>query len=92
MTNETKKKVGRPPRVKPKKAPKGAPKKELSQRKFGLNLNQTDLKLSISGALIQSKYNGNFAAFWAELERFISGLWELPDANFITPIQDIPCL
>jgi hypothetical protein len=92
MQENTKKKVGRPPIVKPKKAPKGAPKKELAQRKFGLNLNQTDLKLSISGALIQSKYNGSFAAFWAELERFILGLSEQPDPNFITPKQDIPCL
>jgi hypothetical protein len=92
MQENTKKKVGRPKVLKPKKAPKGAPKKELSQRKFGLNLNQTDLKLSISGALIQSKYNGNFAAFWADVERFFSGLWEQPDANLITPKQDIPCL
>jgi len=92
MAEQTKNKVGRPKVLKPKKAPKGAPKKELAQRKFGLNLNQTDLKLSISGALIQSKYNGNFAAFWAELERFILGLSEQPDANFNNSQNDIPCL
>ena len=89
---QTKNKVGRPKVVKPAKGAKGAPKKELAQRKFGLNLNQTDLKMSISGALIQSKFNGNFAEFWAALKGFISGLENPNQTNLLTPKQDNPCL
>jgi hypothetical protein len=87
-----KNKVGRPKVVKPAKAPKGAPKKELAQRKFGLNLNQTDLKMTVSGALIQSKFNGDFAQFWAALGGFISGLESYTQTDLLTPKQDIPCL
>ena len=92
MQEKIKNKVGRPPVVKPAKGAKGAPKKELAQRKFGLNLNQTDLKMSISGALIQSKFNGNFADFWAALEGWVSGLSEPNQADFTNPKNDLPCL
>lgn len=92
MEDKPKNKVGRPKGVKPAKGAKGAPKKSLEQRKFGLNLNQTDLKMSISGALIQSKFNGNFAEFWAALEGFISGLETSNNTDFINSKNDLPCL
>ena len=87
-----KNKVGRPKVVKPAKAPKGAPKKELAQRKFGLNLNQTDLKMTVSGALIQSKFNGDFAEFWAALESWVLGLSEPNQTDFTNSKNDMPCL
>lgn len=89
---QTKNKVGRPKVDKPAKAPKGAPKKELAQRKFGLNLNQTNLKMSISGALIQSRFNGDFAEFWAALKGFISSLSEPIQTDFTNSKNDMPCL
>ena len=87
-----KNKVGRPKGIKPAKGAKGAPKKSLEQRKFGLNLNQTDLKMSIPGALIQSKFNGNFAEFWAALEGFISGLENSNNTDLINSKNIPPCL
>jgi len=89
---QIKKKVGRPRKNKPAKGAKGAPKKSLDQRKFGLNLNQTDLKMSISGALIQSKFNGNFAEFWAALEGFVLGLENPNQTDFTNSKNDLPCL
>ena len=92
MQDKTKRGVGRPRINKPAKGRVGAPKKELAQRKFSLNLSQTDLKLSVSGALIQSKFNGNFAEFWAALEGWVSGLSEPNQADFTNPKNDLPCL
>lgn len=92
MQDKPKNKVGRPKVVKPAKGAKGAPKKSLEQRKFGLNLNQTGLKMTVSGALIQSKFNGNFAEFWAALEGFISGLEASNNTDFINSKNDLPCL
>lgn len=90
MQDKPKNKVGRPKVVKPAKGAKGAPKKSLEQRKFGLNLNQTGLKTTVSGALIQSKFNGDFAEFWAALEGFISGLEN--SNNFDNSKNIPPCL
>lgn len=92
MQEQTKKKVGRPKVVKPAKGAKGAPKKALSQRKFGLNLSQTKLKTTISGALIQSKFNGNPAEFWAALEGWVSGLSEPNNTDFTNSKNIPPCL